>query len=422
MNTLLPVEDWIARARTWLEQQWPASLDWRTDAEVRRETDSDSVAVFQSRTESEERIRLEAAAQWQQRKCDAGYGAIAVPAEHGGQGLSDEHARAFADLERLYETPANPTLARVTLGLIGPTLEAIGTESQKQRFVRSFARLDEFACQLFSEPGAGSDLANLSCRADRHGDHWILNGQKVWTSEALFAGWGELIARSDPSVPKHEGMTAFMIPLSAPGVDIRPIRQMTGGSSFNEVFLTDVRIGDDLRLGAVGDGWRVALTTLGFERRSASASDKRVGGSMERVLDVARHNGKASDPVIRQQLAHLYTRTKLLEWNNTRSEVAARAGNVPGPESSIAKLFWSQNLTAVSECISSILGPSLLADTGEWGTYAWTEHLLGSPGYRIAAGSDEIQRNLIAERVLRMPPEPRIDRDKPFRSRTTSKE
>jgi alkylation response protein AidB-like acyl-CoA dehydrogenase len=233
----------------------------------------------------------------------------------------------------------------------------------------------------------------------------VLNGQKVWTSGAQFASIGEAICRTDRTVPKHEGMTAFIVPMDAPGVEVRPIRQMTGGSSFNEVFLNDVRIPDANRLGGEGEGWRVALTTLGFER--ASSQHARPGGSFRRVLDLARHLGCTDDPIIRQELARAYIGSKLIKYTGLRVQAATRSGQRPGPEGSIRKLLWVQNLTRLGELAAQILGPRITADTGEWGTYAWAAHLLGAPGYHIAGGSDEIQRNIIGERVLGLPPDVR---------------
>ena len=194
---------------------------------------------------------------------------------------------------------------------------------------------------------------------------------------------------------------------------------MTGGASFNEVFLSDVRIPDDLRLGAVGDGWKVALTTLGFERgASASGGGGGVGGSFRRVLALARHLDATEDPATRQDLAGLFTRARLLQWNGGRVQAATRTGQAPGPEGSIGKLLWTQNMNLTSDVVSRLLGPRLAADTGEWGTYAWGEHVLGAPGYRIAGGSDEIQRNIIGERVLGLPREPQVDKDLPWSEST----
>jgi alkylation response protein AidB-like acyl-CoA dehydrogenase len=208
-------------------------------------------------------------------------------------------------------------------------------------------------------------------------------------------------------------MTAFLVPLDLPGVEVRPIRQLSGGSSFNEVFLTDVRLPDTLRLGAVGQGWTVALTTLGFER--GAGSTRSVGGSFSQTLALARWLRRTEDPIVRQRLAELYLNHRITSLIAERSASAATRGEAPGPEGSIWKLRWTQDLARTSAVVSDLLGARLTADTGEWGTYAWSAHVLGSLGYRIAGGSDEIQRNIIGERVLRLPGEPRVDRDMPWR-------
>jgi alkylation response protein AidB-like acyl-CoA dehydrogenase len=208
-------------------------------------------------------------------------------------------------------------------------------------------------------------------------------------------------------------MTAFLVPLDAPGVQVRPIRQMSGGTSFNEVFLTGVRVPDDLRLGPVGQGWKVALTTLGFER--GGSGNRGVGGSWERLLGLARWLGRTGDPVVRQQLASVYIHQQVRQMNAARIAAATAAGQPPGPEGSIGKLLWVNGMTEMGQVAASLLGPRLIADTGEWGTYAWNDHVLGAPGYRIAGGSDEIQRTIIAERVLGLPGDVRVDRDVPWR-------
>jgi alkylation response protein AidB-like acyl-CoA dehydrogenase len=274
-------------------------------------------------------------------------------------------------------------------------------------------RTDDLWCQMFSEPGAGSDLAGLVTSAVRDGDEWVLNGQKVWTSGAQFADWGYILCRTDPSLPKHRGLTAFIVSMSAPGLEVRPLRQMTGGSSFNEVFFNDVRVPDGDRLGAPGHGWRVALTTLGFERTATG-----VPGGMRTVgllMTLARRLCRDEDPVVRELLACAYCRQRISDLSDERAKAALRSGETPGPEGSIGKLYRSETLRAINEAASVILGPRLLADTGEWGTYTWTEHLLGTAGARIAGGSDEIQRNILGERLLGLPGEPRVDRDVPFR-------
>ena len=412
-----PVPDldtWRKAARQWLEEHAeprpsgrPAERPWGEG--------SDSVAVFHNLSFDDESAILRANQEWQQAKDDAGYAVPSWPEEWGGAGLPAEYARAFAEEEARFVTPPGAELFSVTVRLVAPTLATFGTASQKERFLRPLRRAEVLACQLFSEPGAGSDLANLSCRAVRDGDEWVINGQKVWTSGAPHAAYGELIARTDWDSPKHKGMTAFLVPLDAPGVEIRPIRQITGGASFREVFFSDVRIADDLRLGPVGDGWRGALTTLGFERSHSGSARRRPGGSFEQLAAAARHFRRADDPTVRQGLADVYIGATLLRLNAERVAAAARAGHAPGPEGSIGKLAWTQLMTRITAVATEILGPRLAADTGEWGAYAWSEHVLGAPGYRIAGGSDEIQRNIIAERVLGLPAEPRVDKDIPFR-------
>ncbi|HEY4333569.1 MAG TPA: acyl-CoA dehydrogenase family protein, partial [Ilumatobacteraceae bacterium] len=258
------------------------------------------------------------------------------------------------------------------------------------------------SCQLFSEPNAGSDLAAVGTSGRRDGDSWILNGSKVWVSGARFAHWGEAIVRTNPELSKHAGLTTFMVPMDAPGVEVRPIRQMSGGASFNEVFLTDVRIPDRLRLGDAGAGWTVALATLGFER-AQSGSRAGIGGSWTQLRALAQHLDRSGEPIVRQELARLYTHERAREITRLRADAARRAGRPPGGEGSVGKLLWVQGMSAMSSIASDLLGPRLIVDTGEWGTYAWGAHVLGAPGFRIAGGSDEIQRNILAERVLGLP-------------------
>lgn len=363
-------------------------------------------AIFHNHTHDEERALIDAARDWQRRRVDAGFGAITWGPEWGGAGLTASHERVYVGLERQYTTPDRHETVLVTVELVAPTLHVLGTEEQKKQFVEPFLRTDLLCCQLFSEPGAGSDLAGLSTKAVRSGDTWNVNGQKVWSSGAQFSEWGLLIARTDTTVAKHRGMTAFMVPMDAPGVDVRPIRQSSGGSTFNEVFLSDVELPDSLRIGAEGDGWKVALTTLGFERNS-SAGIVSAGGNSADLVRLAKSLGITDDPLVRQQLADaaIYERASALMV--ARYAEREQAGAVPGVEGSIGKLVWTQNLKRIGDAAASFLGPKILADTGEANTYAWTEHLLGAPGYRIAGGSDEIQRNIIGERGLGLPREPR---------------
>jgi alkylation response protein AidB-like acyl-CoA dehydrogenase len=407
MVTDMDLAEWAGQARAWLAarlQPRPAQSDlWGVG--------SDDVSVFRDLTQAEESAWIAAIRDWQRVKFDAGYGAITWSTEFGGVGLSGAYARAFRREESRFELPGHHEVAAVSLNLIAPTIRAVGTDAQRERFLRPLLRGDQLACQLFSEPGAGSDLAGLRCGAVRDGDAWVLNGQKVWSSGAQFADLGEIICRSDPSVPKHKGMTAFLLPMDTPGVEVRQIRQMSGGASFNEVFLTDVRLPDDLRLGEVGAGWKVALTTLGYER--AGENENR-GGTYRDVIALASWLERTDDPLVRQRLARLYIGHHAMSYTARRIAAAARTGTPPGPESSIMKYSFTNQQKAVGEAALSLLGPRIAADTGEWGTWAWSKFLLGAPANRIAGGSDEIQRNIIAERVLNLPEGPRIDRDRPF--------
>jgi acyl-CoA dehydrogenase len=272
---------------------------------------------------------------------------------------------------------------------------------------------------LFSEPGAGSDLASLQTRAERDGEEWIITGQKVWTSGAHYSDIGEIIARTDPDLPKHKGLTGFIVDMSAPGVEIRPLVQMTGGANFNEVFFTEVRVRDDHRLGDVNNGWNVALTTLMNERAAIGAGDSGGAGAMAgmitRLIEMVRHFGLERDAVVRNQLADLVARQRVADFNNRRALSALRAGQLPGPEMSISKMALVENQKRMVAFLSHVLGPKLVANTGEWGTYAWSQFVLGTPGLRIAGGSDEVMRNIVGERVLGLPKEPGIDSTSPFR-------
>lgn len=423
MTAELPdLELFRKEARVWLEDHAEALAE--VDASSGGDDDvnvavwgqgSDSVAVFHNISEDEERARLEACQRWQRLKFDAGYAMLNWPEAVGGRGLPTSYLRAYNSEEAKFHVPSAGELPPTSMGLIATTVAAFGTPEQQQRFIAPLMRQDIYGCQLFSEPSAGSDLASLTTRAVLDGDEWVLNGQKVWTSGARFAQWGLAITRHDWDVPKHKGLTAFMVPFDAPGVEVRPIQQMSGGANFNEVFLTDVRLPDSLRLGPVGEGWRVALTCLGFERdHSGGGGGGHAGGGYRQVLAAAEHFGLTTDPVIRQMLADLFINYKVAQYTNRRAAARLKAGQTPGPEGSLGKLMWTANMARVSDAISSILGPRLVADTGEWGTYAWSEHVLGAPGYRIAGGSDEIQRNIIGERVLGLGAEPRVDKDIPF--------
>jgi alkylation response protein AidB-like acyl-CoA dehydrogenase len=397
---------WRAEVRSWLGSVLPPRSA-RSDA-------GGDYAVFHNITEAEERAVLDKVRDYRRARYDAGYGALALSEELGGAGLSMRYVVAFTAEEQAFEAPQSTELISVTTGLVGPTVATFGTDAQREKFARAFARSDLLCCQLFSEPGAGSDLAAVATTAV-HGDSgWLVNGQKVWSSGARFADYGLLLTRTDPDVAKQAGLTMFLVPMDAPGVEVRPIRQMSGASSFNEVFLSDVQLADDMRIGAIGDGWRVANATLGFERTASGQGTRRKGGSFEDLLALARRLGKSADPVVRQELADVYVRTQLRTATTDRVARAAAAGTSPGPAASIGKLVASANLVRIGEVATELLGARVAADTGAPDTFAWTEHVLGAPGYRLAGGTDEIQRNIIGERVLGLPREPRVDLGVPY--------
>ena len=420
-SNLADIETFRQGARSWLQANAQPLVDsGATDEQTDNGASawghgSDSVAIFHNLSEEQEADRLDATRSWQQRKFDAGYAMLNWSVELGGRGLPNSFVRAYNGEEARFHVPSAGELPPTSMGLIAPTIAGFGTSEQQAEFIKPLMRMDILGCQLFSEPSAGSDLASVTTRAVRDGDEWVLDGQKVWTSGARFAQWGLAIARHDVNVPKHKGLTAFLVPLAGDGVEVRPIKQMSGGANFNEVFLTQARVADRLRLGGVGDGWRVALTCLGFERdHSGGGGGGHAGGGYRQVHALAQHLGRTDDPVVRQALARLYSDYKVAQYTNRRAAARLKAGQTPGPEGSLGKLMWTANMSSVSDAVSTLLGPALVADTGEWGTYAWGEHVLGAPGYRIAGGSDEIQRNIVGERVLGLPAETRVDKDVSF--------
>lgn len=404
----ISVDDFVTQARVWFE----ANAERRPvrSAEAAWGDGDFDVSVFSDMSFEDERDHIMAIRNWVQRRAEQGYHAVSWPVEYGGLGLSRAHARALSRIEREYKTPGKHELIGVTTNLVAETVRALGSDDLKEQFVASLRRADVLCCQLFSEPGAGSDLAGLACRAELDGDEWVINGQKVWSSGAQFSPWGELIARTDADEVKHKGLTAFMMPLDIEGVEVRPIKQMSGGSSFCEVFFSDARIPDSLRLGEVGDGWKVAMTTLGFERdhSESGAEGSTSGGSWKQVLGAAQAMGVADDPVMRDKLVKTYIRSRIESLTNRRAADLSRSGT-PGPEGSLGKILWTEGMREMTEVIGDILGAKLIADTGEWGTFGWNAHVTGAPGYRIAGGSDEVQRNIIGERVLGLPREPRAD-------------
>ena len=367
---------------------------------------TDQVGLFAERTPEQDAADLAVARSWAQTVFDAGFGWITGPPAYGGRGLPRDYQKIFSAVASGYKTPSMSAYG-IGLGMVAPTILDHATEEVRKAYLARMYRGDIVGCQLFSEPSAGSDLASLQTKAVRDGDEWIINGQKVWTSGAQHSDIGEIICRTDPDLPKHRGLTGFVIDMHAPGVEVRPLRQMTGGASFNEVFFTDVRVPDSHRLGEVNGGWTVALTTLMNERAAIGGGGGGLGlPTSRRLVELARTRGRSGDPLIRQQLATVIINERVAGYINLRAMAKIAIGQLPGPEMSLGKLSLTSNMVRTCELLSSMLGPSLVADTGAWGTYAWSQYLLGVPGIRIAGGSDEVMRNIIGERVLGLPKDP----------------
>ncbi|HXW38566.1 MAG TPA: acyl-CoA dehydrogenase family protein [Acidimicrobiales bacterium] len=368
---------------------------------------SDEVGLFTERTPEEERADLESARRWANAAFDAGLGWITGPPEYGGRGLPRRFQRIYDTAATDYRIPSLSVYG-IGLGMVAPTILAHATDEVKQAYLRPMHRGDIVGCQLFSEPGSGSDLASVQSRAERDGDEWVVNGQKVWTSGAQLSDIGEIICRTDPSLPKHRGLTGFVVDMHAPGVEVRPLRQMTGGASFNEVFFTDVRVPDSHRLGEVNGGWTVALTTLMNERAAIGGGG---GGATpsgtNRLVELCRVMGRSGDPLVRQKLADVIVHARVAHYSMVRAMAAVAVGQAPGPELSLSKMALTETMLRTNDLLSLVLGPSLVADSGQWGTYAWSHYVLGVSGMRVAGGTDEVLRNIVGERVLGLPKEPR---------------
>jgi alkylation response protein AidB-like acyl-CoA dehydrogenase len=347
---------------------------------------------------------------WQKKVHQGGWAGVSWPGEYGGRGATLIEQVIFT--EEMARAAAPPLANVLGLTLIGPTIVAHGTEIQKRRFLNKILSADEIWCQGFSEPNAGSDLANLSTEARLEDSYFVVNGQKVWTSFGWAADWCELVARTDASAAKHSGLTVLLVDMRSPGVEVRPLRQMTGESEFNELFFHDVRVPAENVLGAVNDGWNVALGTLMHERATLGAGlhvlYKR---QFERLVDLAntidRHGAPASrDPVLRQKLAQIYSEIEIMRLNQMRSISRVSRNGTPGPESSLQKLFWSELNQRFQQVAQEVLGPfaqlekgsEFAFDEGQW-AYAY----LRARGNTIEAGTSEIQRNIIGHFVLGLP-------------------
>jgi alkylation response protein AidB-like acyl-CoA dehydrogenase len=380
---------WRAEYRAWLEQNAPAVVGPPPE----RAMEIGSTPDY-----------LVRAKKWQATKFDAGFARITWEPEFGGRNGSSMQQIIFGQEEGKFSVPNEAFI--IGLGMIAPTIRAVGTAEQKDRYLTKLLRGEEIWCQLFSEPGAGSDVASLSTTAVRDGDEWVLNGQKVWTSGAQYSDFGEIICRTNPDAEKHKGITAFIVDMKAPGVTIKPLKQMNGGANFNEVFFDDVRVPHDHVLGDVNEGWSVAITTLMNERVAIGSAGGGGGrGTINDVIELARERGRNGDARIRQQLADIYTRSRISRFLAMRTLTAASQGKIPGPEGSIGKLFGARIMSELGELTIDIVGAEAVA-----GNTRYAQSLLAAPASHIAGGSDQVMMNIIGERVLGLPGEPRPDK------------
>jgi alkylation response protein AidB-like acyl-CoA dehydrogenase len=390
-------EEAIAFLSRHADRRKPEALRWGEGPE--------GLTIFHETTGEEERREVGVAKEWQSRRWDEGFGWLTGPIPYGGRGLPLAFDRLYRTIEAEFDVPDLSPL-RIGLSTVAPSLALNGSDAQIREYCVGIHRGDVIACQLFSEPEAGSDLANIKTRAMRDGDGWRVTGQKVWTSNAHFADIGLALVRTEPHAPKHRGLTMLLIPMRSAGVEVRPLRQLTGGASFTEVFLDDVFVPDDLRVGDVNDGWRVAVSTLTAERTSTGdRSHGMTGRALQLVNALAARNGANRDPVHRQALADVFVRLEVARFHQLRMQ-ARPISSLRGPERAIDKLLLTDNLRRLGEVAGGLLGPALTADTGEWGTFAWSRWVLGATGYRLGGGSDEILRTMIGERLLGLPREP----------------
>jgi alkylation response protein AidB-like acyl-CoA dehydrogenase len=388
-----------AEARAWLEQHATP-------------LDDDAPSPQGSYGASGLQEHMDRSREWQRTLYEEGWAGITLPKEYGGRGGTGMQQAIFNEEQAKFDVSVGAF--SVAVSMVVPTLIAHGTEQQKKEHIDAILRGDELWCQLYSEPGAGSDLASLGTRAVLDGDEYVVNGQKVWNSFAQFADYGILLARTDPDQPKHRGITYFVVDMKTPGIDVRPLVQITGVAHFNEVFLTDVRIPVANVLGDVNDGWRVAQTTLGNER--AMIGGAQGGRQLDDIIRLAQHMGVSNDPVVRQQLAQTVIRAGVIKYLGFRLRTAMSKGRMPGPEASVLKLAYSQHLAKTGDLVMSLMGPNATL----WGDDApddarWQDQFLSQWASRIGGGTDEVQRNVIGERALGLPRDPVTDKDVPWR-------
>ncbi|MEX2254491.1 MAG: acyl-CoA dehydrogenase family protein [Acidimicrobiia bacterium] len=368
-------------------------------------------ATWDAECEHFERCRA-----WQRTRFDGGWAGITWPREHGGRGGTPAQSVAFDQEQAAFDVSSG--FVASTIALVGPTLLAHGTDEQRARYLRPLLRADEVWCQLFSEPGAGSDLAGVRTRADRDGDELVVTGQKVWTSGARHADLAILLVRTNPDATKHRGISYLLVDMATPGIDVRPLRQITGAAHFNEVFLTDVRVPVANVVGEIDGGWGPARTTLANESALIGGSTQADSGAAA-LFDLARTQDRLDDPRTRQELARVWEREQILEWMRDRLQGDLLAGRAPSLDGSILKVPWSRDRSAKGELAVALLGAAgMLAASDAPRDGFWQTVMLNRFWASIGGGTDEIHRTMIGERALGLPPEPRLDRDTPFRDLT----
>ncbi len=370
--------------------------------------------------------RVEFTENWRRTLAENNLLGLSWPTEYGGPGLSPLEKVILAEEFAKAGVPTGGPNDVFGIGMVGNTIIRWGTEEQKKHFLPRILSGEDRWCQGYSEPNAGSDLANLGCRAELDGDEWVLNGQKIWTSAGHLANWIFVLGRTDPDAPKHKGITFFLVPMEQPGVEVRPIRMISGESEFNEVFFTDARTPRENVVGEVNGGWAVAMTLLGFERGEEAATlSIAFRAELDRLEGLARAKGRLSDPLIRQRLAWCHSKVEIMRYLGMRTLTRFLAGEHPGPDAAITKLNWSEYHRKVTELSLDILGPEAMVPSGSPpgsafrtddvgvpvdNVRSWTDTFLNARAGTIYAGTSQVQRNIIGEMVLGLPKEPRSDR------------
>jgi alkylation response protein AidB-like acyl-CoA dehydrogenase len=380
--------------RSWLKKNLPK--DWTSRVQAASDVPREEAYDF---------LR-----QWQRKMYEAGFVGLTWPKESGGRGLTFMEEMILQEEMALAKAP--PVLNILAVGMAGPTINAYGTEEQKKRYPPKMLSCEEIWCQGYSEPNSGSDLAALQTRAVKDGDHYVINGQKVWTSLAHIADWMMLLARTDPDAPKHKGITYFLVDMHAPGVTVKPLKQITGDAEFNEVYFDNVRIHESQILGGLNNGWAVGLTTLMYERLALGFGlQVRLRIALDGLVDLARRSSKngtpaTKDPVTRQKLAQLWIDTEVFKYTGARAITKLLKGELPGPEASTGKMMWVEGHQRLQELAMELEGPySQLTKGSRWAVEngLWQYGFLRSRANSIEGGTTEIQRNIIGERVLGLP-------------------